>query len=480
MTDLAIRLNGPQTLAMRWLNRAPGRRFACAFGRGVGKTYLHQHLWMTRIAELDGLPRADPTRPGQFIPGLTGVRIILAMPSLKQAVAVHGRILLGHLTEGQWSFLGAHVNRTQWHFSFPGGSWIQFVGAQSFDNARGYRCDIASTDECDDIDPDGHSAVMIPWFSEPWSRKEGLDSGTPRRGRHGLLWRQFQRGQRRTPDADGVVRSWSLHATWRDVPETVDSVLVRTEKHEAKLRGSTAVFEREWECNFDAGEGIVYPMWNEGFHVREPPVGAKWTEILIGVDHGWEDPGVILVAGVRGSGEDAVVHVLEEIYEPHRDEDWWVAAMRRTIERYSAWRSRMRVYADPSMPARVMALQRKAGAPMCKTDNALHDGIAAVQKRMAIRERDELGSAPPPSAGLRAIDEWVATKSERFSRLYVAPGCRNLRRELALYKRKPVKGEDRSSEDPVDKDNHACDALRYLVFNRFGLPQPYRGMGEYG
>ncbi|MGZ9928067.1 hypothetical protein ACXYTC_24075, partial [Escherichia coli] len=79
-------------------------------------------------------------------------------------------------------------------------------------------------------------------------------------------------------------------------------------------------------------------------HVREPDKSATWSDVLVGVDFGYEDPGTYIVVGVTGNGRDATAHVLEEVYQQHKTESWWVERAIEIRARYpqAKW------YCDPS------------------------------------------------------------------------------------------------------------------------------------
>src|SRR5262249_27273636 len=153
-------------------------------------------------------------------------------------------------------------------------------------------------------------------------------SGTPKRGRYGLLWAAHNDWPKALPD-----KRFSIHAAYKDAPRQVSAQFV--EELRQTREGSEATYRREYLCAFDAGERLVYPMFTPTCHVREPVPGQVWSEILVGVDHGFEDPGVFLVAGVIGQGKDAVVHVLEEVYESGHESGWWDAKAVEVAGRYA-------------------------------------------------------------------------------------------------------------------------------------------------
>lgn len=66
-------------------------------------------------------------------------------------------------------------------------------------------------------------------------------------------------------------------------------------------------------------------------------------------------------------------------------------------------------------------------------------------------------------------------------KLYIAAGCRNLIRQMQTYRHaKGTENRDPKDAGPVKKDDHAVDALRYLIFSRdrsegAGLPEAVVG-----
>ncbi|HEY3494729.1 MAG TPA: hypothetical protein VGK73_08595 [Polyangiaceae bacterium] len=445
---LDFKLTRPQSEAFR-LCRTPTTDINLEWGRGGGKSWFDRFVGWTWAASADGKPRLDLLKEFGMLDrlnadqrsmaqGVSGIRVVFLMPTLKQFKDVHGAHLKNEVET--WRHLRPKANWSEYNISFPGESWIMpFPAADhSSQRARGIRADVVICDEADDIDPSVFDSVVRPWFSEPWSLKIRLTSGTYKRGRHGLLYK------RRLAGRDiAKPRYHTIHATYRDSPEIVDL----EEVEDARRNTSPGTFAREWECDPDSSEGLVY-AFEEAFHVKEPPANVVWTEMLIGCDHGWEHPGVLLLIGVIGSGRDAVCWVLEEIYEQHKDEDWWVARAKEWTDAYP----NHRFYGDPSQPARLEAFRRRAKARVQDVDNSIDDGVGAVANRLAIRESED---------GVRS------------ARLFVSPSCPNTIREFGIYKRKPdPMNAEQFLDDIVKRDDDAMDALRYPIFNRFGPEGP--------
>ena len=431
---LRIDLTCP-TQRLAWEALQPGNTVCIPWGRGGGKSYFDRQYAYFMVATMDG-----QTRPG--IDG-TGVRIAVLMPTLAQARKVHQRLLIAELTgSGRWAWLGGAINKTELRVDFPGGSWIQFVSAETaLVSARGIRADIAIVDECDDVDVPVYDAIIRPWFTEPASLSIKLLSGTPKRGRYGLLYRTHMRGIGKLLDKRGqrFARHHSFHATCYAFPKFVSAREIEEAKQDPAL---AQIFPREYLCSFDAGEGLVYPMFSESFHVREPDSATVWTEVLVGVDHGYEDPGCIYVIGVQGSGADATAHVIHEVYRSRQLDDWWLEQARQVI----GWFPQARWFIDPSRPDKVAAFKR-AGARIGEVDNSIEPGVAIVANLLAVRDRE---------------------RAPQFARLYVSPACPNLIREFGLYRRRrDPKNTESVLDDIEDKNNHAMDALRYPLLARF-------------
>lgn len=430
----SFKLNQPQWAA--WSYWRDGSTVVCPWGRGGGKTWFIVLCMLLLVSTWDYVFRP--------LAGFAGVRIVYIMPTLAQSKKTVLPVFENMLAT-RFAFLRGSFNKVDYRVSFPGGSWIQFVSQEQREGLRGIRCDAIFADEADDIELEFFDAVCTPWHSEPFSFRRKMLGGTPTRGRHGLLYRSHRRGMARTED------HYSRRWTWRDFPRSVDQESTAAQRRLAIAEGWLPRFEREWECNFDSGEGLVFPMFDESFHVREPSSATVWTEYLVGGDHGFADPGVRLEIGVAGHGEDAVAWVLRETYERERVPDWWRVTDDAIVNRLP--RERTRWYVDPSRADMVSQI-RQCGARVADVDNAIEPGIARVANMLAKRATDD---------------------GREYARLYVSPSCRNTIRELSEYRWKRDKRGSELFVDAIeDRNNHAIDSLRYAMVGRFGRIQNTR------
>jgi len=445
-TQVDIAFNRPQSRAYRAI--ANRHTVMLAFGRGTGKSYFLRLCCWLLVAEYDGRLR-DAKDP------FHGCRIVWLMPTRKQFVDVHGAAILDELApSGKFGFLGGHVNLSSWSIRFPGGSILTpFPAEQALaKSARGMRADYIVVDECDDIDMDVYDSVAVPWLSARWSLGRELLGGTPTRGRHGLWYRMLRAGRigesirtgKEIPadikdeDKEAYKSIYSFHATYRDTPDEVDPAAVA----KAKAQSLPATFQREWEADPDAGEGLVYPF-DEEFNVREPPPFGAFSEFHVGMDHGWVDPGVLLLLGVQGHGEDATVWALDEHFGSEIPNHKW-------DELAQEWKFAT-FWPDPSRPDRIDTL-RNLGLSIGHAEtpvNALYAGIARVADMVFRRKRNDGGPD--------------------YAKFYCSRKCTNLIREMGLYRRK--KNTDGTfAELPEDKNNHCLVAGTLITTERGEAP----------
>lgn len=434
-----VKLNWPQARIHQAFK--PGMTVCTPWGRGVGKSHYVLLQECLLVAQYDGTVR------NHQLGRQRGIRSVLMLPTFKQAKDLYAAKIEEWLSPGgDWGWLGAKIDRTTWKTSFPGGSTFQLFGAENAHASRGLRMDCVALDESDDIDTAIFDGVVAPWLSEPWSLKLRLISGTPRRGHNGLLYRTHARGTEAGSDARPDFFKYradhlSVHATGYDTPDTVDRDFLDRMREETP----PDTFKREYLCDFDSGEALVYDLFRPSFHIRKAPAKTYCREILIGVDHGYNDPAVFLVLGVTGNGHDSVVHIMEEFYETKRTAPELLTKAKALKAKYP----NARWFADPSRPDAIEEYRRN-GIRIVGANNAVEDGIAAVASKLHIR---------------KTVD------GAEFAQLFVDPACKNTIREFGLYRRKrDPRNADRVLDEVMDRDDHAMDSARYAILSYFGSP----------
>jgi hypothetical protein len=223
-------------------------------------------------------------------------------------------------------------------------------------------------------------------------------------GQRGWFFREWQHGQ-----AFRKVR-----ITWRECPRISAAFIER----ERKSLGDAWVGQ-EYECQFGALEGLVYPDFETC--VVDDPVVPPGRGVG-GIDFGWRNP-FAAVWGVHD--RDDVLWITAERYSRETPLHEHAAALKE--QRGITW------YADPSGATEIAEL-RAAGLKVLRGDNDIRLGIAAVTARL------------------------------RTKRLVVSrPRCPSLIDEAGLYRYPATSERAALGEKPIDEHNHALGALRYLV-----------------
>lgn len=218
-------------------------------------------------------------------------------------------------------------------------------------------------------------------------------------------------------------REWHRHTgekwrrvriTWRECPRHSAAFIAE----EIEALGENWV-KQEYECEFTAMEGLVYPNFPVSeWTGAELPAGQQ----VGGIDFGWRNP-FAAVWGVLD--RDDVLWIAGERYLKQTPLHEHASALRKVSPRM--W------YADPAGRTEIEEL-RASGLTVRKGDNDIRSGIAAVTARI------------------------------RTGRLRVhAPSCPNLIDESRAYRYPRADEKATLGENPIDDHNHALAALRYLV-----------------
>lgn len=249
------------------------------------------------------------------------------------------------------------------------------------------------------------------------------------------VWQHTQAG--RGEQFDGY---FGLHFT------TLDNTAVpalQEEAERARRELPEAVFLRNYMASFEAFAGKIYTEFlDDSTHiVSRIPFGMIRRRVA-GVDWGFANPGVQLEAGID---HDDRIWVYREDYRkrmtvsapPHapRAECWMNHFKRaRNKREVSRW------WCDPSEPEHITQMHQNGIPEARAAANDVQPGIEAVATMLQpVKLKGAPGRGEPA--------------------LFIHRGCRNLRDELSSYRYR------KGSEKPVKEHDHACDALRYLVFS---------------
>jgi len=304
----------------------------------------------------------------------------------------------------------AQLNRTEMKISLPGNAEILFRSAENPDRLRGPNIHWAWIDEAAMCDPFTWDIVIGRLRADGKAGPCWVTS-TPK-GRNWLYYKL---------DQMTVFRS-----------KTMDNPYLAKEFVLSLQDAYSGLFaDQELNAEFVSFEGLVYHLFNRELHVRDrnPSEMQRW---FLGVDEGFTNPAVLLVVGVDGDGR---LHVADEWYQRQQLQEAQVKAAAALKERYPF----EAVYVDRSAPGLVGAL-RKAGLPVKEHYSKVLEGIREVQN-------------------------YIATAGDGRPRLTVSPNCANTLTEFESYvwKTRDRGGHSVNVDEPEKVNDHALDALRYVV-----------------
>lgn len=222
-------------------------------------------------------------------------------------------------------------------------------------------------------------------------------------------------------------RNWVWEEWERDANPDHPLYRVRTEENPelpadfAQSLGYVGAFAaQELGGEFVAFEGLVYPSFSRPMHVTSEVDVDGWRKV-VGVDVGSRNPTAILTAYVAG---DQRIHIAAEVYRRNMSGSEIVTAIEQAAGDDAA-----AIYIDPSAAGYIKDLERD-GFPAVKANNAVIEGIGRVATALA-------------------------------EGLTIDPSCVNLIAELESYAY--PEGGKRETDNPIKQNDHAADALRYLV-----------------
>lgn len=218
--------------------------------------------------------------------------------------------------------------------------------------------------------------------------------------------------------ADGRERVHAFHWALEDnpflAPEYVEN-----------LKRSTPAgmwYDRAIKGLWVAAEGLIYEAFQRQTNVVAPfDIPSDWQRVAA-IDLGFDNPFVCLWGAVDGDGR---LYVTGEHYEAGRLLSYHAQAIKRQ-----------------PLPGWIVR------------DHDAQEGA----------ELEELGIPTIPAQkdvlhGIQKVAERTMVRADGKPRLLVFDTCENLIRELGHYR---WKGGGKK-EEPVKEDDHACDALRYMV-----------------
>lgn len=183
---------------------------------------------------------------------------------------------------------------------------------------------------------------------------------------------------------------------------------------------------------FASVRGAVFPEFHRATHVVEPYEIPETWKRLRGIDFGYSNPFCCLWVAKDGDGRYVIY---DEHYEAQQLIDRHAAAINERP--WSRWAPHEATYSDHAAQER--AELAAAGIDCTPANKDIRPSIEAIRTLLMVA-----GDGRP--------------------RLTIFRTCANLIRELPGY-RWPTGSVIRNpAEQPIDRDNHAIDAMRYAIY----------------
>ena len=182
-------------------------------------------------------------------------------------------------------------------------------------------------------------------------------------------------------------------------------------------------FAQEYLADFRKAEGLVYKEFDRNKHIFDDLNNIREIKRIIGLDFGFTNPTAILTISID---YDNTYWVRSEFYKTNKTTE--------EIINYCKTLNGNEFYPDPAEPDRIKQMM-DAGLNIQEVSKDIEFGITCVQQMF------------------------------RTNKLRIHKDCINLLSELETYHYPDKKPEKNEAELPVKENDHACDALRYALYN---------------
>jgi phage terminase large subunit len=216
--------------------------------------------------------------------------------------------------------------------------------------------------------------------------------------------------------------------------------------------------KRYIEGKWEVFEGQIYPEFDRNTHIIKPFQIPKGWERLVAIDYGMVNPTAALWGAIDYDGN---LFIYDEYYQPGIVSDSAKAILAKSEgQEIAFW------LIDPSTAAKN---REKDGMPWSVLEEFEDYGIWATPAN-----REMLGGINRVKEFLKLDDKRISpvTRTAPAPRLYIMANCVNLAWEFPQYQWKKMHNltNRNEAERPRDYNDHALDALRYMIMSRFPAP----------
>jgi PBSX family phage terminase large subunit len=287
---------------------------------------------------------------------------------------------------------------------------------------------------CDEITlyPESIIDMIDTRLSNPWSM--GFASMNPSHPNHKIK-KWIDKAEAGDPNY------YALHFTLDDNPFVDDD-------YKQRIRDSLSglFYQRNYLGLWCLAEGAIFDFFDRKIHVVDrPPAAAEYW--IAGIDYGSVNPFSCILVGVSTGKYTQTGHRLwvekEFYWDPKKTKrqktnSEFADCVQEFLEPYGV----KNIYIDPSAEAFQLELRRR-GMHVVHANNDVENGIQKLTSEM------------------------------KKGNLYICDECVNTIREIESYVWDP-KAAERGYDEPMKKDDHAVDALRYAIAShKVAVYNPY-------
>jgi len=186
-------------------------------------------------------------------------------------------------------------------------------------------------------------------------------------------------------------------------------------------------YDRRIKGLWVSAEGLIYEEWNPEIHVIEPfKIPAEWQRFR-SIDLGYNNPFVCLWGAQDPDGR---LFIYDEHYYDHKLIKWHSERIK----------------------------QRKEHVQWTVRDHDAQEGAELESNGIITRK-----ATKDVDAGIQKVALRLRVQGDGKPQLFVFRTCENMRREMGMYRWTERKSDKPIKEEPLKVNDHACDALRYMV-----------------
>ena len=324
------------------------------------------------------------------------------------------------------------VDKHESRLTFENGSEIIFTGLDDINKLKGMEPGWFYIDEVDDVDPEVFKILQRRLRNKYSKRRIGFV----------------------TSNSEGKNWTYQTFIAWQWIPEDYKKTYytIRASSLENKnlpddyidnlLSFEEDYFKRYVLGEFNVFEGQIYDEFMQSIHVVDDFEIPDWRDIAYWHDHWLSNPTAILEWRMSHDWE---LFITREHYHPGKTVKYHTESVKERWAKMEWLLNQPLFISDPSIFAKTQLPTPERPYPWSIADEYMEQGISPTRGNNSVL------------AGINRIKELL-----KLQKIFIFKSCKHTINEIMNYKRE----KNRmwlSKEAPMKKNDHACDALRYLI-----------------